>query len=91
MEEILYIINREMEKLEIIFKEVKYLGENKDLWKMIISYWEDCKYFYNKKDYVKTFELVNYIWGMLDVLANLNMLKIPKDLKKWFKIEQEKI
>lgn len=87
-EELLHYLEREYKKLEIVFNKVRFIGDHKDIWILVLSYWEDCKYFYNKNDYIKAFELVNYIWGMLDILANLGLLEIPKDIKKWFKIEQ---
>ncbi|HIP66675.1 MAG TPA: DUF357 domain-containing protein [Candidatus Nanopusillus sp.] len=86
--ELMYYLEREYRKLEIVFSKVHFIGNQKDVWILILSYWEDCKHFYNKNDYIKAFELVNYIWGMLDILANLDLLEIPRDVKKWFKIEQ---
>ena len=86
--ELLYYLNREYKKLHIVFNRIRFVGDHSDVWKLVLSYWEDCKYFYNKHEYIKAFELINYIWGMLDILANLNMLELPNDIKKWFKVEQ---
>ncbi len=83
------ILDREMVRLKEVFEKVTFTGEDDNVWDLVLSYWEDCKYFYGKEDYVKAFELVNYIWGMLDALANLSLLKIPENLRKYFKIEQE--
>jgi hypothetical protein len=44
------------------------------------------KYFYEKKDFVKAFELENYIWGILDTLINLKLIDVPEEYKKWFKL-----
>ncbi len=85
--ELMYYLKREWEKLNIVFKEVKLVKEEyKDLWEMVLSYYNDLKYFYEKRDYVKVFELENYIWGLLDALANLKALEIPEKIKRWFKI-----
>jgi len=87
--ELEFYLEREYKKLEVVFKKIKYLGENKELWNLVLSYWRDLKYFYERRDKIKAFELVNYLWGMLDVLANLNLIYISKDIKKWFKVEQD--
>ncbi|WP_342765398.1 DUF357 domain-containing protein [Candidatus Nanopusillus massiliensis] len=51
-----------------------------------MSYYKDLKYFYEKKDFVKAFELENYIWGILDTLINLKLIEVPEEYKKWFKL-----
>lgn len=85
-EYIKYLTEREFEKLKEVFDSIKFVGKEKEIWNLVISYWNDCKYFYEKGDMIKAFELVNYIWGMLDILGNLKLLKIPEEIKKWFKI-----
>ena len=82
--EFFYYLNREYEKLKIVFEKIKF--KDKDIEKFVRAYYEDMKYFYNKKDYLKAFELENYIWGILDALANLNIIYVPEDIKNWFKI-----
>ncbi|MEM0379601.1 MAG: DUF357 domain-containing protein [Nanopusillaceae archaeon] len=82
--EIIEITSREIEKLKIVFEKIKFFDF--ELKTFIEAYWKDCLYFYNKKDYIKSFELVNYIWGILDCMANKNMIYIPEDIRKWFKI-----
>ena len=82
--ELIYLLERELKKLKIVFDKVKFL--DKDLEKFVKSYWEDCKYFYEKRDNIKAFELINYIWGILDCMANKNLLEIPEDIRKWFKV-----
>jgi len=82
--ELIYLLEREFKKLKIVFDKVKFL--DKDLEKFVKSYWEDCKYFYERGDNIKAFELVNYIWGILDCMANKNLLEIPEDIRKWFKV-----
>ena len=86
LEEMMLYLNREYSKLESLFGKIKFLGKNEDLWRLVLSYWEDCKFFYESGEYVKAFELVNYIWGMLDILANLKLINIPENMKKWFKV-----
>jgi len=73
IEELIKITDREVEKLKIVMDEV---GKEipKEVKTLIESYIYDLNYFYNKKDYVKAFELANYIWGYLDCLANLKLI-----------------
>ena len=85
-EEFFYYLNREKKKLEIVFEKVKVKKEGKKVFELAKSYFKDMKYFFDKKEYVKVFELENYIWGILDTLANFNLLIIPKGIKKWFKV-----
>ncbi len=84
VKELFAYLNREIEKLKVVFRKVEFL--DKDLEKFTRAYWKDCIYFYETKEYVKAFELVNYIWGILDCMANRNLLTIPEDIKGWFKI-----
>ncbi|HIQ50358.1 MAG TPA: DUF357 domain-containing protein, partial [Nautiliaceae bacterium] len=70
LEELIYITDREIEKLKKIFKLQEDL-KDLEVFDLINSYFKDLLYFYEKKDYIKAFELVNYIWGFLDILANL--------------------
>jgi hypothetical protein len=84
------LLDREISKLSIVFQKVNPKSNQiKDLWNMILSYWEDCKHFYKSGKKLEAFELVNYIWGLLDALANLDLIEVPAEIKKWFKIEQD--
>ena len=85
-EEFFFYLNRERKKLEIVFEKIKVKKAGKKVFELAKSYFEDMKYFLEKKEYVKVFELENYIWGILDSLANLNLLIIPREIKKWFKV-----
>ncbi|RDD52477.1 DUF357 domain-containing protein [Nanoarchaeota archaeon NZ13-N] len=83
-EELLSLLEREFKKLEEVFKKVNFLDKN--LENFVKAYWEDCKYFYKNGEKIKAFELVNYIWGILDCMANRNLLEIPEDIRRWFKV-----
>ncbi len=85
-EEFFYYLSREKKKLEIVFEKVKVKKEGKEVFELAKSYFKDMKYFFDKGEYVKVFELENYIWGILDTLANFNLLIIPKEIRKWFKV-----
>ena len=84
--EFFFYLDREVKKLKVVFKNVKIKRGGEKVFKLASSYFEDLKYFLDKKEFVKAFELENYIWGILDTLANLNLLEIPKRIRKWFKV-----
>jgi hypothetical protein len=84
IEEFFYYLNREYEKLNKIFEKIIF--KDKRFEEFLLSYYKDMKYFYEKREYVKVFELENYIWGVLDTLINLNLIEVPEDYKKWFKL-----
>ncbi|MGC9133330.1 MAG: DUF357 domain-containing protein [Nanopusillaceae archaeon] len=84
IEEFFYYLNREYEKLNKIFEKIIF--KDKRFEEFLLSYYKDMKYFYENKEYVKAFELENYIWGILDALINLNLIEVPEDYKKWFKL-----
>ncbi|MEM0379395.1 MAG: DUF357 domain-containing protein [Nanopusillaceae archaeon] len=83
-DEIIKLTDREIEKLRIVFEKIKFF--DLELKRFVEAYWKDCIYFYDKKDYIKAFELVNYIWGILDCMANKQIIYVPEEIKGWFKI-----
>lgn len=89
-EELFFYMERELKKLEEIFKEVKLKNKKAlEVFDLAKTYFQDALYFNKKDEYVKTFELINYCWGLLDALAILKALEIPAKMKGWFKIEQK--
>lgn len=85
--ELIYHLERETKKLKLLLKDVAFAKEAEEVKKLILSYYKDFKYFLALKENVKAFELANYIWGLLDALANLKLIKVPEAYKKWFKAE----
>ncbi len=87
-EEFFFILDREKTKLEQIFSSIKLKRKkNEQVFRLAESYYKDMNHFLNKKEYVKAFELQNYVWGILDSLAILKAISIPKDMQRWFKAE----
>ncbi|MEM2121255.1 MAG: DUF357 domain-containing protein [Candidatus Woesearchaeota archaeon] len=89
--ELFFYLKRELNRLSVVIKSVKLIGKSDkkflDILNLAKCYFNDAKYFYDKKEYVKSFELLNYCWGLLDALAISKMLKVPKRFQKWFKTE----
>jgi hypothetical protein len=89
--EMFFYLKRELVRLSNVMSKVK-LVENVDeriseVFALAKSYFNDAKYFYDKKEFVKSFELVNYCWGLLDALAISKTLSVPKRFRSWFKAE----
>ena len=103
LQEFFYMLKREYKKLTEIFKHIKLKeikGKEKEikesdqiqqqirqLFQLALAYWKDLQYWMQRREWVKAFELINYIWGLLDGLATLKAIKVPKKTKPWFKAE----
>jgi len=83
-DELFFYLERELKKLEEVFKKVK-VKKDLDAFKLAQDYFQDAKHFDKKEEYVKAFELVNYVWGILDALAISKDISVPKEIQKWFK------
>ena len=55
---------------------------------MIASYYHDGVHFFQKEEFLESFECFVYAWGWLDAGARMGFFQIPPDLKKHFKIDQ---
>jgi hypothetical protein len=87
-EELFFILDRENKKLEKVFSSIKLKDQKfSEIFHLAQSYYGDMKHFFDKKEYVKAFELQNYVWGMLDSLAVMKAIQVPKELQKWFKTD----
>jgi hypothetical protein len=88
-EELFFYLERELKKLKEVFKKIK-VKKDAEAFKLAQSYFQDAKHFDEKKEYVKAFELVNYVWGILDALAIHKEISVPKEIQKWFKTDFNK-
>ncbi len=87
-QELFYVLNRENEKLKMIFSSIKLIDKKfSQAFNLVQSYYKDMNHFLNKKEYVKAFELQNYVWGILDSLAIMKAIKVSREMQKWFKAE----
>ncbi|MEM7825914.1 MAG: DUF357 domain-containing protein [Candidatus Aenigmatarchaeota archaeon] len=88
--ELFFYMNRELKRLKQVFSEVNLKKKvtkkaSKEIFELAYSYFKDALYFYQKQEYVKTFELLNYCWGLLDALAIAKVLRVPPKMCGWFK------
>ena len=63
-------IREEMRGVEVLDKEREGLLEN------IRAYVKDCNYFLGKNDLIRAFESVVWAWSWLEILKELNVLKV---------------
>ncbi len=63
-------IREEMRGAEVLDKEREGLLEN------IRAYVKDCNYFLGKNDLIRAFESVVWAWSWLEILKELNVLKV---------------
>jgi len=80
---------KEIEKTKEVLEGIRIIDEKgEDLISLARSYFEDSKYFYEKGKYLEAFELLSYLWGILDACARLNLIN-PGKFRKHFKVEQQ--
>lgn len=83
-------VKKELERTEFAIAEleVKDSEEAEDLERLIRSYYKDARYFYEKGEFLKAFELFSYVWGLLDAGARLGVFE-PGEAREHYKINQE--
>lgn len=82
---------KELQRVKFALNELRLLKEDKkgkDLLLLIKSYAEDAEHFFKKEEYIESFELCSYVFGLLDSAARLGYIN-PGKAKKHYKIEQE--
>jgi hypothetical protein len=60
----------------------------REFMEMIKAYYNDGVHFFEEKKFLESFECFVYTWGWLDAGARMDFFKIPKEVKRHFKIEQ---
>lgn len=87
--EIEILAKKEIDKVELIIKELKLIdSKGQDILNLINAYFEDAKYFYDKKQFVQAFEAAIMCWTYADAGLHLNVFEISDDLRKMFTIDK---
>jgi len=76
---------KEIERMEGVFGSIE--GEEGEVLRLARSYFEDSKYFFEKEDYLKSFEAAVISWAYVDALLHFGKVRIPKELLKYFTVE----
>ncbi len=82
-EKYLQALKTVLENVSLKEKNEKFL----EVLNLARAYCNDAEFFKNKNELLKALELEAYAWGLLDALAILKVLNVPKELQKWFKTE----
>ena len=78
---------KEMERIEKIMKNLKIIDHKADgLVKVLNSYYEDSKSFFEKKQYLQALEAAFIVWAYVDAGLHLGVFKVPDELRKMFTI-----
>ena len=87
--EIETLAKKEIDKVEIIIKELKLVdSKGKDILNLINSYFEDAKYFYDKKRFIQAFEAAVMCWTYADAGLHLKVFEINDGLKGLFTVDK---
>lgn len=87
-EEMEKICRKEIEKMEKIFKNIKLKNKiGLEIFNLALSYFSDSKYFFEKKDFIRSFEAIVISWTYIDAGLHLNLFEIPENLKIYFTVE----
>lgn len=79
---------KEMEKIDRIVKNLKILDNKADsLVKVLNSYYEDSRVFFEKGQYLQALETAFIVWAYVDAGLHLKVFKVPEELKKMFTID----
>ena len=75
--------------IKLAVSEKSWLGEiGKEFMEMVSSYYKDAIHFYQKGEYLESFECLVYAWGWLDAGARVGIFEISKNVRRHFKIDQ---
>lgn len=75
----------EMGRIEKIMRGLKVVDSKADgLVKVLNSYYEDSKSFFEKKRYLQALESAFIVWAYVDAGLHLKVFEVPPDLKKMF-------
>ena len=73
-------IEKWLKKLETKLSKAKLKDENKkNFLENIKAYVKDCKYWMEKGDYVKAWEVISFAWGLFEAGEDLEVIEIYKD------------
>ncbi len=88
MTEVEDIALKEIDKMDTILKNLKLVDNSGlELYNLILSYFNDAKYFLDKKDFLRAFEAAVICWAYCDAGVHLKVFSINNELKKHFTVE----
>jgi len=81
------LVEKEIEKVKKILDNIISVDlKAKEVFILVNSYFNDSIYFFNKKDFLNSFEAIVITWSYLDCLAHLELIKFNKYIERLFTI-----
>ena len=79
---------KEMERIDSIMRNLGIIDSTKagSLVRVMKSYYEDCKDFYKKKQYLQALETAFIVWAYVDAGLHLKVFSVPDSMKKMFTV-----
>ena len=79
---------REISMMEKVFRALSVKDdENKlssEFFDMSSNYFNDSKFFMEKKDYIRAFEAIVISWAYIDAGIKVGLFEVPIDLREYF-------
>ncbi len=76
---------KEIQRIEKILQTLKLRNrKGKKLLELIKAYFQDSKYFFQKKKYLQAFEAAVICWAYVDAGLHLKVFSVGKEIRKWF-------
>ncbi|MBU5537412.1 MAG: DUF357 domain-containing protein [Candidatus Aenigmatarchaeota archaeon] len=78
---------KEIERIEKIIQNLKVVDSKADgLLKVLNSYYQDSKSFFEKKQYLQALETAFIVWAYVDAGLHLKVFEVPDSLKRMFTV-----
>ena len=74
---------KEIKRMQAVFDKL-LVKQGEKFHAFAKTYFEDSKYFYQKKKYIEAFEAAIIAWSYIDFGLKLGYFAVPKEQKKWF-------
>lgn len=76
---------KEVQRMEKIFRSLRLTNKKgKKLLELVKAYFQDSKYFLQKKRYLQAFEAAVICWAYVDAGLHLGVFSVKNEMRKWF-------
>jgi len=79
------LAEKQIKIIEEVMKNLKILEDN-ELIELAKSYFYDAKYFFEKEDYLNSFEAITISWAYIDACLHFKKIEIQEEIKKFFTV-----
>ena len=78
---------KELKRMEEVFSKVKIIGKSeraREFMDFAKNYFNDGKYFLKEGKPAEAFEAFIISWAYIDISLKLSLVKVPKEIQKFF-------